>query len=490
MGNSSSSSNFEKHSNSKKYDLIVDGGYLVTQGVYPIEDQDFDKLIVSKLIMEKKLAPFYKGLEDQPDDECEHTTSDFFLNKLSTSLPNVSHNLHLESSHLDKPNLNNNNLEKKSSTASFRDQFAQTLKGRRASSIMNFTTSNQTSLNSQNNNNNTCNKKMEEVNGTGNENKFIHSNLYRGAVECPICFLFYPRNINFTRCCDQPICSECFVQIKRSDLNLDPSSCPYCVEPNFGVIYAAIGSNVYINRYGVEASNLPFSIPIPFNKSRTECSGLSSDCKMEETNNTEIHNELSQPNSFHSTSDVKFDDANGAASDLQVKTVNGLEVNIPSKFKSFDRKRRKSLSHKNESVVTSDEIRPTWIKKQQDAEITRQLQINQRSRLAISLASSQARGRDISGELAAAANAAASLVENLTENGLDFFTESNATGRRRNQAVGSGERYLNAMRLMGGDLEELMLMEAMRRSMQDSSTENNLENNSTGATAGQVQSSA
>ena len=84
--------------------------------------------------------------------------------------------------------------------------------------------------------------------------------LYRDAIECPICFLFYPKNINLTRCCTQPICTECFLQIKRDaphyptpvknhppgtplpnytpdDLISEPATCPYCVESNFGVVY-------------------------------------------------------------------------------------------------------------------------------------------------------------------------------------------------------------------------------------------------------------
>lgn len=94
--------------------------------------------------------------------------------------------------------------------------------------------------------------------------------LYKDATECPICFLYYPPYLNKTRCCDQPICSECFVQIKRPDphppeheqpdanapapaegeqeqaaeatdgqLVSEPSACPFCVQPEFGVTYAA-----------------------------------------------------------------------------------------------------------------------------------------------------------------------------------------------------------------------------------------------------------
>lgn len=62
--------------------------------------------------------------------------------------------------------------------------------------------------------------------------------------ECPICFLFYPMHLNQTRCCTQPICTECFVQIQRVDPSTrvppssQPAACPFCVEPNFGVVYA------------------------------------------------------------------------------------------------------------------------------------------------------------------------------------------------------------------------------------------------------------
>lgn len=88
--------------------------------------------------------------------------------------------------------------------------------------------------------------------------------LYKDATECPICFLTYPPYLNRTRCCDQSICSECFVQIKRADPHLpehhpdgqardptqgltpedppemltsEPSCCPYCQQPEFGVTY-------------------------------------------------------------------------------------------------------------------------------------------------------------------------------------------------------------------------------------------------------------
>lgn len=96
------------------------------------------------------------------------------------------------------------------------------------------------------------------------DGRLLEAVLYRDASECPICFLLYPPYLNRTRCCDQLICSECFVQIKRPDphppehadptstlpgldagdgretgesLVSEPAACPFCVQPEFGVTY-------------------------------------------------------------------------------------------------------------------------------------------------------------------------------------------------------------------------------------------------------------
>ncbi|KAK2797335.1 hypothetical protein FQN50_009230 [Emmonsiellopsis sp. PD_5] len=49
----------------------VDGGYLVTQGVYT-GIEDFNKPIVRQLMIERRLAPFWKGLEDFSESWTEH----------------------------------------------------------------------------------------------------------------------------------------------------------------------------------------------------------------------------------------------------------------------------------------------------------------------------------------------------------------------------------------------------------------------------------
>lgn len=97
------------------------------------------------------------------------------------------------------------------------------------------------------------------------DGRHVYAVLYKEAVECPICFLYYPPWLNRTRCCDQEICSECFVQIKRADPHLpdhhdtpnganadsssgitgnaelltsEPASCPFCKETDFGITYS------------------------------------------------------------------------------------------------------------------------------------------------------------------------------------------------------------------------------------------------------------
>lgn len=155
--------------------------------------------------------------------------------------------------------------------------------------------------------------------------------LYKNAAECPICFLYYPPYLNRTRCCDQPICSECFVQIKRPDphppehhgeepaptaepqeeiqLVSEPAACPFCVQPEFGVTYE----------------------PPPFRR------GL-------------IYAHQSQ--GLHS--------ATSAMS--STTSVNSSGVTSPG-----GRRRATSLAVNDKTVITTDMVRPDWAKKLADA---------------------------------------------------------------------------------------------------------------------------
>ncbi|KAI7880305.1 hypothetical protein K492DRAFT_207606 [Lichtheimia hyalospora FSU 10163] len=66
-----------------------------------------------------------------------------------------------------------------------------------------------------------------------------HSDLYQQALECPICFLYFPMDyLNYSRCCRQPICTECFLRLRRSSKSpLESPSCPFCIRPDFGIVH-------------------------------------------------------------------------------------------------------------------------------------------------------------------------------------------------------------------------------------------------------------
>jgi hypothetical protein len=155
----------------------------------------------------------------------------------------------------------------------------------------------------------------------------IEAYLYREVLECPICFMYYPPWLNRTRCCDQPICSECFVQIKRPEphppeheqpgqerapeeeaelLVSEIASCPFCVTPEFGVSYD----------------------PPPFRRGLAYATATS-------------------PNPFRNLT--------SAASS---------STSLPA---TGSRRRTTSLSASAPAVITTDRVRPDWAKKLADA---------------------------------------------------------------------------------------------------------------------------
>lgn len=160
--------------------------------------------------------------------------------------------------------------------------------------------------------------------------------LYKDAIECPICFVYYPPYLNRTRCCDQPICSECFVQIKRPEPHLpehehndpsnptprpeiadpeglvsEPANCPYCQQAEFGVIYE----------------------PPPFRRG------------------------LAYANMGHRTPLGNVTSAMSSSSSLNSLGSPSLAPATTS------RRRTKSISANASTVITTDRIRPDWATK-------------------------------------------------------------------------------------------------------------------------------
>lgn len=233
--------------------------------------------------------------------------------------------------------------------------------------------------------------------------------IYRDPVECPICFLYYPNSLNLTRCCAQPICSECFVQIKRAephprhdehesdtllgqlDLISEPTSCPYCAMADFGVVYSP--------RYGPGAKS---------------AGANSTDAKAAAASESAI-------------------DDSGDSDKVDTSNMDA----VADKLMHMSTKRRSSLSVTNPNVVTVDRIRPDWSK---------------------TLAAARARAA----RKAATANAlhATAFVE--TPGGGSGGAGSSRTSRRTRL----NHEQRQAARAQ--ELEQIMLSEAMRLSMLES----------------------
>ncbi|GMK58795.1 hypothetical protein CspeluHIS016_0602370 [Cutaneotrichosporon spelunceum] len=260
--------------------LMPYGGHLSPQNPHALglpQAHDYSKVIVTALILDQRLAPFYRGLDDYEDDwseaqvarELEETREKDFAEQVENS-----------------------------ATAQLREERETIARGRRLS------------------------HEAERAERQRREEK-----AYLGAIECPICFLYYPPNINTSRCCQQPLCTECFVQIKRAEattthLESEPANCPFCVETDFGVIYerptAALPTPSGIASPGGTAS------PISPSALATSPDGGASACS-------------------------------SALSDRPLSPGS-------SDFGAFreEGKRRKSVSCKAKEVVTIDAIRPDW----------------------------------------------------------------------------------------------------------------------------------
>ncbi|CAO3642155.1 unnamed protein product [Cunninghamella blakesleeana] len=228
--------------------------------------------------------------------------------------------------------------------------------------------------------------------------KHYEAMLYNNAVECPICFLYYPPNINYSRCCDQPICTECFIQIHRpTDDPTNPATCPFCLESNYGITYRPPPWSSIQKQ------------PQKRLRSFSSSSSLSSS------------NISLPPNNHHHHHHHHHDGSTGAR-----HTTSGV---------SDERKpRRKSVSHTHPDVVLIDHIRPHWNKP------------------AVSSTRSSRRN-----SLTNTSSSPRNLLRVVTRPGR---SASSAASTEYNQ-------YLANVRDMNMDLEEWMVMEAIRLSLQE-----------------------
>ncbi|KAG9192865.1 hypothetical protein G6011_11599 [Alternaria panax] len=434
----------------------VDGGYLVTLGVYT-GPEDFSKPTVRQLQIERRLAPFWRGLDDHEDTWTEHQLVEVVNGRPLPAAdaippeepPRTNTNNHLSTAwnpRSSEPSLNKLtvpmgarsmsqeperggglSLPSPASPIANNSSSSPFFRGR-AKTLASLATGSRNASQSDMAPQELHLPKDPYVNG-----QRLEAFLYKNASECPICFMYYPPHLNKTRCCDQPICSECFVQIRRPDphppehhgesntegaqpaepeeevqLVSEAAACPYCTQTEFGVTYE----------------------PPPFRR------GL--------VYNGQGHNGMGSVTSAMSST----------------SSLNSPTAAVPG------RRRATSLAVTDKTVITTDMVRPDWAKKLADAK-------------------SHALRR------AAAATAlhnAAYMMGNLPQGESRFglgrrrriFTSDSAgssghgTPRREGegssgQPGGSGDLFPNRISSRRGnridDLEELMMMEAIRLSL-------------------------
>ncbi|EEP76807.1 predicted protein [Uncinocarpus reesii 1704] len=437
----------------------VDGAYLVTQGVY-VGPEDYNKAIVRQLMIERRLAPFWKGLNDFSDSWTEHQLmaaargmpipapdevppeleykipskapeerqiSDRSLNTLMVPITSRSQSYNSDTSSINRTISPARSPGALSPTSSF-------FRGR-AKTLASLTTSSKTNVTEM------APREIQLPKDPFVNGQPLEAYLYKDASECPICFLYYPPYLNKTRCCDQPICSECFVQIKRPDphppehhdpnnsennqsnepdgqLVSEPAACPFCVQPEFGVTYS----------------------PPPFRRGLVYAPNASAQA-------------LANSSAASSASSLVSGGANPTT-----------------------RRRAVSISADSPSVITTDKVRPDWATKLAAA----RAQAARRSAAATALhtaaylintpgASGEPRRRSML-RRTAGQDSPISRTGSPHINALAYLAERRAIADRENEspADGSGNRApgrTSSRRSRIDELEEMMMMEAIRLSL-------------------------
>lgn len=377
----------------------VDGGYLQPHGVYS-GAHDFDYPIVRKLILDRRLAPFYKGLQDY-----KKTWTDAELLEAIKSSPLPAS----DSTPTDIALRNSLNDKKSSQLAS-------------GSSI-------------KSNSSSSDNVSANTIKPTSSDYVISDAELialYRDVIECPICFLFYSNRLNLTRCCEQPICTECFVQIQRKpphypeededeevsgtldeqearnqlkqmekELISVPACCPFCLTPEMGITYTPPRV-----RTGLASAKGKLLSIVNESTLSSDSIAIADDDKISGEENMLMSSSLDTPSPL-------------------------LE-------------RRGSLAATNPEVVTTDQIRPEWA-----------------LRLAAARAYTARKSATASAIHASAFNPQALANRDDSRSGSSSSGTSASAGASR-RATRSMVVDVNP-RLQ--ELEEMMLMEAIRLSM-------------------------
>lgn len=255
----------------------VDGGYLVTLGTYT-GTEDYSKLVVRQLIIERRMAPFWQGLSDWSDNWAEHqiiAAARGLPIPAADEIPDPELLPRLPPKSDSRPSLQNLTVPMGPRTMSASSDRSGSGTASGTQSPSNKTSPFKSgrakalaaalSMGSRNaSSTDLAPREMQLPHDPFVNGQPIEVFLYKDATECPICFLTYPPYLNQTRCCEQALCTECFVQIKRADPHLpehhpdgqardpnegltpedppemlisEPAACPYCQQPEFGITY-------------------------------------------------------------------------------------------------------------------------------------------------------------------------------------------------------------------------------------------------------------
>ncbi|SGZ22374.1 BQ5605_C022g09480 [Microbotryum silenes-dioicae] len=377
-------------------DKTVDGGTLEPSShLFASSVQDYSRPVVHRLILERRLAPFHLGLDDYEDewtveqivealDEAEQQAARKLEDAHASAVEAV---IEAEATMQTTP-LGSTRKSKDSQVAVahatiHRERLAELIKHRERRAAA------------------TSNRPHREVARQDLAKQYLGK-----AVECPICFLYYPPPMVHTRCCDQPICTECFVQIKRAEpttthLESEPAACPFCMEPNFGCVYTK---------------------------------------EMAPARPTVAQN-----------------DSNGSESNFSI--VAGVAAE--------QKRRRKSFAHTEKDVVTTDQVHPDWEAKVEAIRATvarranRRIVFRQVGERLIPVGVTSGRAGDGSNPTMSSMQLPPGFAAQVAA-----AMDSNATGRSSRSSRRRNQEMAEMLAGLGGqDLEELMIEEAMRISM-------------------------
>ncbi|KAK4177239.1 hypothetical protein QBC36DRAFT_136948 [Triangularia setosa] len=443
----------------------VDGGFLVTMGTY-VGVEDFNKQIVRQLQIERKIAPFWRGLNDIDDQWTEPQ-----IIAAARGLPIPAADEIPPDELIPRPqsandraegtrNLNSLMVPITGRTQSATSEHSMSNPGSALPSPISSQPARTSSpfkprgkalaavLGGNSRNGSTTEIVPREINISNDpfvNGQPIEVFLYKNATECPICFLTYPPYLNQTRCCGQAICSECFVQIKRPDphfpeghnendpnhnpeeaagmLVSEPACCPYCTQPDFGVTYD----------------------PPPFRR------GLA-----------------------YSITPAALSSMSTAMSSSS--SVNSASLSPPTGPASGGRRRTQSLSANNPNVILTDRIRPEWATKLQAARAHQARRAAAATALhtaAFMMGNTESRafrsrfGRRNTGGSGSAGTPSGGQNNGEGDNG-DSGSATPAGGadsasQRGNR--GGASNIVVPQRIRAEDLEEIMFMEAIRLSL-------------------------